>query len=262
MAGTLAALSGAACNDARVPPGRTAVPLWFTYGGRNREVLEKLILAFNTAQHRYYVRGVFQGDYFEGLAKLRTAIAARAAPAFSHVIGEVIPFWPRPACSNRSPTIPARASSISSPSSAGESWVNGGRQPLVALPFNRSTPIAYLNGEIFAPEKRSAPRLGRAARIRARADGTAGASRFTPRLGCPVSWWFWVALVVLAGGEVVEPDGRVSLGDDAGVRALEFWKTLVPTAADSRRGRDTRLEATNQGLPRWPVAMIGPRLPF
>ena len=30
--------------------------MWFTYGGRNREVLEKLVQAFNAAQDRYYVR--------------------------------------------------------------------------------------------------------------------------------------------------------------------------------------------------------------
>ena len=45
---------------------------------------------------------------------------------------------------------------------------------------------------------------------------------------CPVDWWFWVALVGQAGGEIVSPsDHRITLGDDAGARALELWKDMV-----------------------------------
>src|SRR5262249_20849301 len=38
---------------------------------------------------------------------------------------------------------------------------------------------------------------------------------------------FWVALVGQAGGEIVRRDGAVTLGGEAGVRALELWQTLV-----------------------------------
>ena len=58
-----------------MPSGRTAVSLWFSYGGTNREVLESLVRRFNARQTRDYVQAVYQGDYLEGLAKLRTAIA-------------------------------------------------------------------------------------------------------------------------------------------------------------------------------------------
>ena len=68
------------------------VPFWFTYGGRNRSTLETLVARFNHAQSDVWVRAVFQGDYFEGLAKLRTALAAGAAPPLSHVVGEVVPY--------------------------------------------------------------------------------------------------------------------------------------------------------------------------
>src|SRR5687768_13274843 len=82
LSGTAAAL-GAACEPSH-PEGREIVPLWFTYGGKNREVLEALVRRFNASQDRDYVRPVYQGDYFEGLAKLRTALAAGAAPPLSH----------------------------------------------------------------------------------------------------------------------------------------------------------------------------------
>src|SRR3954471_5940180 len=86
-----AGFTGACAVDA-VPKGRTPVSLWFSYGGTNREVLEALVRRFNEHQTRDYVQAVYQGDYFEGLAKLRTAIAVRSAPALSHVVGEVVPY--------------------------------------------------------------------------------------------------------------------------------------------------------------------------
>ena len=69
-----------ACRRARRVDGRTVVTLWFAYGGKNREVLLDLVRRFNGSQSRVTVDATYQGDYFEALAKLRTAIAAGAAP--------------------------------------------------------------------------------------------------------------------------------------------------------------------------------------
>jgi sn-glycerol 3-phosphate transport system substrate-binding protein len=44
---------------------------------------------------------------------------------------------------------------------------------------------------------------------------------------CPVSWWYWVALMTSAGGSLVDQEGGLTLGGDAGVRAIEFWQGLV-----------------------------------
>jgi sn-glycerol 3-phosphate transport system substrate-binding protein len=178
-ASALAATSLAtACALDVVPKGRTAVSLWFSYGGTNRQVLEGLVRRFNARQSRDYVQAVYQGDYFEGLAKLGQE----------------------------------------------RSWVGGSARPLVALPFNRSTPIAYLNADLFAQAGLGAPRDWtelRAAAQRLTKPGT----RFG--FGCPINWWFWVALVGQAGGTVVAADGRISLGDQAGVEALSLWQELV-----------------------------------
>src|SRR5262249_10448839 len=95
LAGSLAAATvGAAasgCRPAR-PDGRLEASLWFCYGGKNREVLLALIDQFNAEQNRFWIHPTYQGDYFEGLAKLRTAIAANAAPTVTHVVGEVLPY--------------------------------------------------------------------------------------------------------------------------------------------------------------------------
>ena len=263
----LVTLGGAAagvalgCEARRVPAGRTLASFWFSYGGRNREVLERLVTRFNRSQEQHYIDPVYQGDYFEGLAKLRTALFARVAPALSHVIGEVVPYL-----ANAGVLEPldkyngVRDLDIIDALGQSGSWIGGDQRPLVALPFNRSTPIAYLNGEIFARHGLRAPETWQELRETARALTVRSAGR-TTRFGfeCPVSWWFWVAMVGQAGGNVVEPDGRVSLGDEAGVRALRLWQQLVHEDGSMKPppGRDYNAwEVTNQDFLAGRAAMI------
>jgi len=216
-----------ACADPAVPKGRTLVSLWFSYGGKNREVLESLVQRFNRGQTRDFVQAVYQGDYFEGLAKLRTAIAARCAPVLSHVVGEVVPYLAEAAVLEPLEDYPGLRELDLIPELGQErTWSGGGARPLCALPFNRSTPIAYLNGQLFARAGLAAPRDWQELRAVAKAlsERKAG-GRFG--FGCPINWWFWVALVGQAGGSIVAENGRISLGDEAGVQALELWQGLV-----------------------------------
>lgn len=224
-----ATLSAGGCRAFRAPPGRRVASLWYSYGGRNRQVLLELVERFNQSQSEHWIHAVFQGDYFEGLAKLRTALAARAAPALSHVIGEVVPYLYAAHVLEPLDDYPG-AHDLDVVAELGQagSWVGGAERPLVTLPFNRSTPIAYLNHAHFVRAGLEAPgtwdELRRVAReLTVRRAGRVARYGF----GCPISWWFWVALVGQAGGRVVEPDVTVSLGGEAGVEAIRFWQTLV-----------------------------------
>lgn len=214
-----------ACTTDAAPRGRVPVSLWFSYGGTNREVLEGLVRRFNARQSQDYVQAVYQGDYFEGLAKLRTAIAAGCAPTLSHVVGEVVPYLAEAQVLERLAAYPGvREPDVIPELGQERSWLGGGARPLVALPFNRSTPIAYLNADLFAEAGLSAPRTW--TELRAAAQRlTQPNTRFG--FGCPINWWFWVALVGQAGGRVVAENGRISLGDEAGVEALSLWQDLV-----------------------------------
>jgi sn-glycerol 3-phosphate transport system substrate-binding protein len=230
-----AALCGTAlgCSRSDAPPGRVVVPFWFTYGGRNRVALETLVARFNQAQADVWVHAVFQGDYFEGLAKLRTALAAGAAPALSHVVGEVVPYLAAAGVLEALDDYPGAHTLPLHPAlgQAG-SFVGGSERPLVVVPFNRSTPIAYVNLSQF-----DGPAPSTWQELEAVAQRLTQPGRFG--FGCPIDWWYWAALVGQAGGEVVEADGRVSLGGAAGVAALALWQRMV--AAGSMKqppGRD------------------------
>ncbi|HVY45338.1 MAG TPA: ABC transporter substrate-binding protein [Minicystis sp.] len=231
------ALSALAASFAALAVGPGCTPrddgstasLWFAYGGKNREVLLELVAAFHASQDRHRIHATYQGDYFEALAKLRTAIAAGAAPTLTHVVGEVVPYLaeagvlePLTGLADLTPTLV--------PEIAQEgAYVNGGERPLVALPFNRSTPLAYVNGELFDRLGMAPPSTWDELRtVAARATVRRGSGEVT-RYGfaCPIDWWFWIALVGQAGAAVVGPRGEPTLGGAAGVEALRFWQTLV-----------------------------------
>ena len=260
----LAALGTATIGCDRLPAearGRSVASLWFSYGGRNREVLERLVDRFNASQNEHFIRPVFQGDYFEALAKLRTAVAAEAGPAVSHVIGEVIPYLDATGVLEPLDDYPGAGELDIIPElGQAKSWIGGGDRPLVALPFNRSTPIAYLNGDLLDQEGLEPPKTWEEMRDFARKVTLRRGDR-TERWGfeCPISWWFWIAMVGQAGGQVIEPDGTVSLGGQAGQRALELWKTLVGVDRTMKPppGRDYNAwEATNQDYLAGRAAMI------
>ena len=240
---------------------REIAALWFSYGGRNRRVLEGLVERFNRSQAAYRIKPVFQGDYYEGLAKLRLGIAAKAGPSISHVIGEVVPYLTEAGVLEDLSNYPgARKIEVVPALGQAGSWVGGADRPLVALPFNRSTPIAYLNGDVFARHGVAAPRTWEELREVARALTVRRGGR-TVRFGfeCPISWWFWVALVNQAGSDVVDPDGRVTLGGEAGTRALRFWQTLTAQDRSMKRpaGREASAnESTNNDFLAGRAAMI------
>ena len=250
----LAALGCSACTQ-RKRAGQAS--LWFTYGGKNRQVLEKLVRRFNHSQTRYSIHPVFQGDYFEGLAKLRTAIFAGAAPALSHVVGEVVPYLAAAGALEPLNEF-RRIATLDVVYELGQygSWIDGDKKPLLTLPFNRSTPIAYLNGDLFKKHGLDAPKTWDELVEVSRKLSDANGKRFG--FGCPIDWWFWCALVGQAGGQVIETDGRISLGDRAGEKALSLWKKLVDeNLMKPPPGRDYNAwEQTNQDFLAGRTAMI------
>ncbi len=248
LAAALAATAAGCRRDAEREGARLVVPLWFSYGGKNREVLLDLIGRFNESQVAVLVRPTYQGDYFEALAKVRTALAAGVAPALTHVVGEVVPYLAEAGVLEPLDTYEGAADLRLVPALAQAGGFGGGARPLVALPFNRSVPLAYLNGSLVPAAQ--APRTWADLRALARELTRRGPGK-EARWGfeVPISWWFWAAMVVQAGGELLGPGGEPTLGGDAGVEALAFWRELAHRDRTMRPppGRDYNAwQVTNQ----------------
>jgi len=241
--------------------GRVVVTFWYAFGDLNRKILLERVAAFNACQSRIEVKPVHQGDYFEALAKLRTAIAADRAPTLSHVVLEVLPYLARAGVlepldrydgAGSIPFIPALTQ-------AGSFAVDP-RDSVFGIPFNRSTPIVFANrhaldrGAVALPSNWE-ELVDVARRLMRRAAN--GETRWGFEV--PISWWYWVAMVGQAGGRLVDDSGRVMLGGDAGERAIRFWQRLVHEEHVMRppAGRDYQAwQSTNENFLRGGVAMI------
>jgi sn-glycerol 3-phosphate transport system substrate-binding protein len=227
LSGSMA--SALSACDARLASGGERAALWYSYGGKNREVLERLLARFHRDPRHPRIQATFQGDYFESLAKVRTAIAARAAPALTHVVAEVVPYLAEAGALEPLDAYEGAAElDLVAEVAQSGTYVGGAERPLVAIPFNRSVPIMYVNKTMLERAGVGIPRDW--------AELRAAANALTVRRGsevrvwgfvCPVSWWFWVALLASAGGKVVDASGAITLGGDAGVRALDLWQTLI-----------------------------------
>jgi sn-glycerol 3-phosphate transport system substrate-binding protein len=241
--------------------GRLVVTFWYAYGDLVRKVMLDLVARFNASQSRVVVKAVHQGDYFEALAKLRTAIAARAAPTLSHVVLEVVPYLARAGVLEPLDDYEgARAIPFVPALDQRGSFSGAEREPLVAIPFNRSTPIAFANARVLEAARVEMPRtweeLEEAARVLTR-----HASNGEVRWGfeTPISWWYWVAMVGQGGGRLVEPDGTITLGGDAGVAAVRFWQRLVHERCVMRPppGRDYQAwQSQNESFLQERIAMM------
>lgn len=257
---TLLGLAGAALAGCRSSRDEGAVPLWYTYGGRNRKVLLELVERFANEHPQMRLAPTFQGDYFEGLVKLRTGLFVGSVPAVTHVVGEVIPYLARAGALLPLDLDDETVADLVPQLAQSGTFVGGEGQPLLALPFNRSTPVAYYNKTLFDELGLSPPSSWTEMREVARAATTrSGATTSRWGFECPIDWWFWVALVGQAGSQVIEADGTVSLGGDAGVEALRHWQAMVHDDQTMKPppGRDYNAwEATNNDFLAGRVAMI------
>jgi sn-glycerol 3-phosphate transport system substrate-binding protein len=257
-------LGPAGCAAARRPirqDGRIVVTFWYAYGDLVRKVLLELVARFNESQDRVLVRAVHQGDYFEALAKLRTALAAGAAPALTHVVAEVVPYLVQAGVLEPLDDYEgARAMPFVSAFDQRGSFSGGAAQPLVAIPFNRSTPIAFANARVLEEERATMPRTWEelvdvARRLTRRSAG--GEVRWGFEV--PASWWYWVAMVGQAGGTLVGADGKLSLGGEAGEKAIRFWQRLVHKEGVMRPppGRDYQAwQSLNESFLQGRIAMM------
>lgn len=256
-AAAAAVLSGSlGCGRKALPSG--TISLWFTYGGNNRKVLLELVERFHREQSAIRVEATFQGDYFEGLVKLRTGLFVGTTPTVTHVVGEVIPYLHR-AGVLETLDIGDAAADLAPALSQDGTFSGDEGVPLVSLPFNRSTPICYYNETLFSELGLRPPDSWAEMREVARAL-TVQSGDTTTRYGfeCPIDWWFWVALTGQAGGSVIE-EGRVTLGGEAGASAIAHWQAMVHEDRTMKPppGRDYNAwEATNNDFLAGRVAMI------
>lgn len=211
--------------------GPVEIDFWYALGGKNGEVIEELVNKFNSEQNEVIVNASYQGDYYENHAKVMSSIAAGNPPDLTMVeIGSIAAF--------------AESGALEPL----ESYVNGSdgvdlndyipgllgnsywKERLYAIPFNRSTPLLYINRDMLkqAGLPVEGPKTWEELRSFAeKLSGGEGEKR-TWGFSTPIDIWFYEALVFQNGGSILSENGeKVMFNQPAGVEPLMFWKEMI-----------------------------------
>ncbi len=239
---------------------------WYSYGGRNREVTENMMKQFNESQSKYQIKGSFQGDYFQAIAKVRAALVTKSPPTIFHTIGEVLPnLYESGILENLDPYAngdnPTDLKDFV-PGLTQDGYFNylGKEVPLFALPFNRSTPILYYNKDMLDEKGVKVPTTWDELReASAKLTVREGDEVKVWGLEQPISWWFWFGMLYQAGGSLTNDAGTEATFAKEGAEAVQFWVDMVNKHKVMKRppGKDYNAwGVTNTDFINQKVAMI------
>ncbi|TDF95969.1 ABC transporter substrate-binding protein [Paenibacillus piri] len=212
--------------------GKTTVQFWHSLGGKNGEYIDGLIKRFNDSHPDIEVVGTFQGGYDETVTKLQQAIASKTAPDVSMLERAYIEmFADADVLEDLNPLLKGSnlSSDLFTPGLMGHSTFNN---KLVALPFNRSTPIMHINKTMLDEKGLAIPttwdELKKVAEALAIKEN-GSYSRYG--LTMPYDTWYPIAMISQAGGKFFN-DSNKSIGfydNGVGAKVFNYLKQLQST---------------------------------
>ncbi|GAB7388629.1 ABC transporter substrate-binding protein [Bacillaceae bacterium] len=207
------------------------IDFWYSLGGKNGEAIEALVNEFNASQDEVKVNATYQGDYYENHAKVMAAIAAGNQPDVTMVeIASIAAFASAGALQELTPYVQGENGVDLNDyikGLLGNSYWEG---KFYALPFNRSTPLLYVNKDMLKeaglnPEgPKTWDELRRFAKALTKKEGEKQIWGFET----PIDIWFYEALVLQNGGEILSEDGKeVRFHSAKGSEPIKFWQEMI-----------------------------------
>lgn len=217
------------------PQGQTAsagkpveIDFWYALGGKNGEYIEKMVKDFNASHKDIVVKPAYQGSYYENHSKVLASVSAGNQPDVTMVeVGSIGAFADAKVLEDLGPYANG-AEKKYIPGLLGNSYW---KDKLYAIPFNRSTPLLYLNRDMLkaagldpnGPKTWEELRQFSQAMTKKEGDKTA-----TYGFSTPIDIWFYEALVFQSGGKILTDDNKeLAINTEAGKAPLEFWTGML-----------------------------------
>lgn len=208
--------------------GPTTIEFWFAMSGANGEVVKKMVDDFNKSQNEVKVNATFQGDYYTNHSKVLSAIAAGNQPDVTQIeVASMASFADNGALQDLTPYMKGKNGTDMNdfvPGLLGNSYWKG---KFYGLPFNRSTPLLYINKDKLkaAGLDENGPKtwdeLKSYAEKLSVKDKEWGFSS-------PIDIWFYEALVFENGGKILSDDGKtVAFNSDKAIEPINYWKGMI-----------------------------------
>ena len=220
--------SEAGAKEEAAPSGdKINIEFWHCMGSSNGELIQEITNSFNESQDKIFVKAVHQGSYTDAGTNMQAALAAGEAPVLAQMeIGMLGIFADAEQLVDLQKFVDAEGYDIGDfmPGLLDCSYYNG---ELVALPHSRSVPVLYYNKDRFKDaglDENQPPVTWDDLRADAKvltADGTYGYS-------CPLDQWYYMALVMNAGGLIFNEAGDgIGFAGESGAKPLHLWQEMI-----------------------------------
>ncbi|EST52106.1 sugar ABC transporter substrate-binding protein [Brevibacillus panacihumi W25] len=217
-------------TEASAPAGNKPVEIdfWYALGGRNGEIIQEMTKKFNESQKDIVVKASYQGSYYENHSKVLAAVSAGNQPDVTMVeVASIGAFADAKVLEDLGPYANG-AEKKYIPGLLGNSYW---KDKLYAIPFNRSTPLLYLNRDMLkaagldpeGPKTWEELREFSKALTKKEGDKTA-----TYGFSTAIDIWFYEALVFQSGGSILTEDNKaLAINSEAGKAPIEFWTSMM-----------------------------------
>lgn len=215
--------SSASPSSGTASGGKVTLQFWHSTSGKTGEAVDAMVKRFNDAHPDIEVVSTFQGSYDDTGTKLQQAIAGNNAPDVSMVERAYVQQFAE------SDVLADLTSYLDKSGMSQDDFVEGlmGHSvfdgKLVSLPFNRSTPIFYINKKMLDEKGLQIPKtwdeLKQVANALVVKDGDKVS---TYGLTMPYDTWYPLAMIAQAGGTFFTDDGKKIGFNDNGIGKKVF----------------------------------------
>ncbi len=204
------------------------INFWYSLSGHNGAVIDSLVKQFNQTHPEISVKAAYQGDYYQNHAKVLAAVAAGNQPDVTMVeIASIGAFANAKALEDLGPYANGLEDKYIKGLLGNSYWDN----KLYAIPFNRSTPLLYINRDMLKKANldpngpKSWDELEQFAKALTKREG---GKTIVYGFSTPIDIWFYEALVFESGGKILSDDGKhLTLDNEAGKAPLDFWVKML-----------------------------------
>ncbi|MED1722582.1 ABC transporter substrate-binding protein [Brevibacillus parabrevis] len=208
--------------------GPVEIDFWYALGGVRGKTIEDMVKKFNESHKDIKVKAAYQGAYQDNHSKVLASVAAGNNPDVTMVeIASIAAFADAKVLEDLTPYSQGDEKKYIPGLMKNSYW----KDKLYAVPFNRSTPLLYINRDMLKAAgldpngPKSWDELISYSQKLVKKEGDK-VTRYG--FSTPVDIWFYEALVFQSGGSILSEDGKeLTLNNESGKAPLELWTKMV-----------------------------------
>ena len=204
------------------------IVFWSAMTGVNEEAQQKIIDDYNASQNNVRVTGIYQGSYYDMIAKITAAVAAGDTPHLVQIEMASVKMLADTGNFTDMTQLAKNAGLDTGQFYAGLMSSCDWGEGLYAIPFNRSTPMFYYNKKMFAEaglDPGRGPRdwneLREFARKLSIKDKRWGYEQ-------PIDAWMYEAFIMQSGAPLLNAEHTdIAYNNEAGIKPLALWEAMI-----------------------------------